>query len=212
MPRCYPSRVRRARAAHPVRRVTRRGAQTLAGSLGVALLCGCSGGAGVVELNWVFVDRNGEGIYPGDQLGSNRRDNSCGLHGRLGDGATVDYDLEVELEICDPSCAAGCESAECLVGGPRRFSCETARGSDPDVPSADHPYRFTVHAVVLPSDALECSDAPSTCIDVPGPRERTVEEGLPTDLQVYQIKLDIDDREGASRADAQLDLEACGCA
>jgi hypothetical protein len=199
-----------ARRSHP-----RRSAWVLASTtllvLGSAMV-GCSDGTGVVELSWAIVDREGDAIYPGDQLSIDRRQDSCDLPGRIGDGVDVSYDLRVELEICDPLCEPGCDDPDCLVDGRRRFACDTARGSDPNVPAADHPYRFAVRAVVVRSDdGRECADLPAGCIDVPGPRERIVEAGLVTDLQVYQIRVGVDLGANESDPSARLDLEACGC-
>jgi hypothetical protein len=164
---------------------------------------------GVVELSWVFVDRDGDPIFPAGQFVQGNRD-SCGLPGRIG-AEQVAYDLQVELEICDATCPAGCGGEGCLVIDPLRFSCKTARGSDPDIPSSDDPYRFTVRTVIrVPDRNIECRDPEPTCIAVPGPRERKVLPGLVTDLHVHQIVLDMD--QAAPRSgDGSLDLEACGC-
>jgi hypothetical protein len=157
----------------------------------VAPTGGCADDAGVVELAWVFVDRDGDAIYPGGVFTSGDERDSCDLPGLVGEAEApelVGFDLRVELEICDPGCAAGCEAEECLVVPRHVFPCTTARGNDPDVPASTEPYRFSVRAV-------------------PAPRERVVTAGLVTDLQVFQIVVDVD-RQG----DAALDLEACGCA
>lgn len=176
-----------------------------------ALLAGCAENTGVVEVAWVFVDRTGEPIFPGDQLSADRRKSSCNFRSTSGAETSTKYDIDVELEICDPSCADGCEAEACRVMDPLGFPCDVARGSAADVPAADAPYRFTLHAVVTrDDDGTKCSELPSECIDVPGPRERTVTAGLVTDLQVYQIKLGID--VDGDDTESRLDLEACGCA
>lgn len=173
---------------------------------------GCSDNTGVVELSWVFVDRNGGVIYPGDQLSLDRRESSCDLPGQLGNGTSLPYDLRVELEICTAEDGAA-GANECHENLTRRFPCDTARGTDPEVDAADHPYRFTVRAVMTRSDNdVECTELPADCIDVPGPRERRVQPGLVTDLQVYQIKINVDVGAGESSPRARLDLEECGCA
>jgi len=165
-----------------------------------------------VELSWVFVDRNGGVIFPGDQLSLNRRESSCGLPGVLGDGSSILYDLQVELEICTSAADTGGDGS-CQEDVTRRFPCDTARGTDPEVAAADHAYRFTVRTVMTRSDSdVECTNLPVNCIDVPGPRERKVQPGLVTDLQVYQIKVNVDLADGESTQRAQLDLEECGCA
>jgi hypothetical protein len=164
---------------------------------------------GVVELSWVFVDRDGDPIFPAGQFVQGNRD-SCGLPGRIGT-ERVAYDLQVELEICDATCPEGCGGEGCPVVDPLRFSCKTARGSDPDIPSSDDPYRFTVRTVIrVPDRNIECRAPEPTCIAVPGPRERKVLPGLVTDLHVHQIVLDMD-QAAPSSGDGSLDLEACGC-
>lgn len=166
---------------------------------------GCADDTGVVELAWVFVDRDGDAIYPGGVFTADDERDSCELPGVAADRG-VAYDLRVELEICDPGCAAGCEAEECLVVPHHVFPCTTARGNDPDVPASDEPYRFTVRAVLdAPTFTSPCRDP--ACLAVPASRERVVTAGLVTDLQVYQVVVDVD-RQG----DASLDLEACGCA
>jgi len=176
-------------------------ALALLGSVGAG---GCvARDAGVVELAWVFVDRNGDPIYPGGVFSIDAERNSCDLPGSTADGS-LRFDLQVQLEICDPDCAAGCDDPECLVMDPLRFPCNTSRGNEREVPASDQPYRFTVRPV-LDSNVAECTDPEPTCIGVPGPRERKVTAGLVTDLQVYQIAVDI------PSSGTALDLEACGC-
>jgi hypothetical protein len=170
-----------------------------------ALASACGNDTGSVELAWVFVDRDGDPIYPGGVFTADDERDSCELPGTLG-GQSTRYDLRVELEICDPGCTEGCDAEACLVVPRLMFPCTTARGNDPDVPASDTPYRFTVRALLDPEPLAECDPAP-TCLAVPAPRERVVGAGLVTDLQVYQIVVDVD-RQG----DRSLDLEACGCA
>jgi len=166
----------------------------------------CSANDGSVELAWVFVDRDGDPIFPGGVFSLDDERDSCDLLGVLGD-RNIAYDLRVELEICDPDCAAGCDTEECMILPRRLFACNNARGNEPAVPASDRPYRFTVRAILsAPSVDIECRDAAPSCLAVPSPRERVVEAGLITDLQVYQIAVDVD-RDG----NEPLDLEACGC-
>lgn len=191
-------------------RIVRRAA--LPGLLALAAAAvGCADDTGAVELAWAFVDRDGDAIYPGGVFTSGDERDSCDLPGLVGDPAAPDlvgFDLRVELEICDPACAAGCDAEECLVVPRHVFPCTTARGNDPDVPASDETYRFSVRAVLdAPGFASECRDPAPSCLAVPAPRERVVTAGLVTDLQVFQIVVDVD-RQG----DAALDLEACGCA
>ncbi|MCA9705762.1 MAG: hypothetical protein KDK70_07935 [Myxococcales bacterium] len=171
----------------------------------VGLLVGCGDATGAVELAWVFVDRGGDPIFPGGVFSVDDEHDSCELPGVVADQG-VPYDLRVELEICDPACEAGCDAEECLVLPRRRFGCNTARGNEPEVPASDEPYRFTLRAVVGASSIdVDCPEP--TCIAVPAPRERVVEAGRVTDLQVYQLAVDVDRNAGE-----RLDLEACGCA
>jgi hypothetical protein len=165
----------------------------------------CGDDTGAVELAWVFVDRDGDAIYPGGVFTSDDERDSCDLPGVAGEQG-VAYTVRVELEICDPACAAGCDAEECRVVPNHVFPCTTARGNQPTVPASADPYRFTVRAVLdAPTFTSPCRDP--ACLAVPAPRERVVTAGLVTDLQVYQIVVDVD-RQG----DATLDLEACGCA
>lgn len=198
------------RPDHIRRPIRARAERSLAAFL-VLALAGCGDvDTGVVELAWVFVDRDGEPIFPAGQFAVGNRD-SCGLPGRI-DGDPVSYDLEVEVEICDPACPDGCGAEACRVIPPLRFSCETARGSDPDVPSSDDPYLFTFRSLVfIDGPDVVCPNPEPTCIAVPGPRERIVRPGLVTDLQVVQIVVDVD-QSAPTIAGGALDLEACGCA
>lgn len=170
-----------------------------------ALLGACGGETGAVELAWVFVDRDGDAIYPGGVFTADDERDSCELPGLAG-GQGIPYDLRVELEICDPGCEAGCDDEACLVVPRRMFPCTTARANDPDVPASDEPYRFTVRAVLDASSLAEQCREP-TCLAVPAPRERVVTAGLVTDLQVHQIVVDVD-----RQSDRSLQLEECGCA
>lgn len=174
-----------------------------------ALLCTLPASActpedtGVVELNWAVVDRDGEAIFPAGQFMASG--DTCDLPATRG-GESVRYDLQIELEICDQSCAGGCSDPDCLVVPTSRNSCTVARVTDRDVPASSEPYLFTMRAVIaLPGSS--CVDWVPPCIGLPGPRERTVHRGLVTDLQVFQVVLnaDIDAHDG-------LDLETCGCA
>lgn len=179
----------------------------MAGVLVAAALVGCGAPRGQVELAWRWVDRDGTVIFPTGIFEPRDRD-ACDLPGTLG-GAAVAYDLGVRLEICDPTCEMGCGDAECLVVPPRTFSCESYRGAETDVPASDDdPYRITLRPVLeIQPNGSVCRDVAPDCIAAPGPRERYVEAGLVTDLQVYQMVVDIE-----IEGDEVLDLEACGCA
>ncbi len=196
-----------ARGATLVSMISR--VHVLAASALGAVTPGCAD-SGVVELNWVFVDREGQPFYPGGQFALNRYEDSCNLRGFLG-GATVHYDLRLELEVCDPTCVGGCDDAACLVMEPHRFSCATARASDFDVPARSEPYQFQTRAIIEPTEGAACTDLPPTCVAVPGPRKRVVKPGLVTDLQVYQVGVNIDGGVRPSADAAHLNLEDCGC-
>ena len=164
----------------------------------------CGDGTGVVELSWIFTDRDGESLFPGGALTVGARRDSCDFVGRTSAG-TQPVDLRMQLEICDPLCAGGCDDPACLVVDPLRFPCTVSRGSNPNIPATDDPYRFTVRAVIESAE-IECTDPEPTCIAVPGPRDRSVEDGLVTDLAVYQLVVNV--QQGI---DEEIDLEACGC-
>ena len=177
----------------------------------VVLTVGCGEPAvGVLEFSWEFVDRDGDKIYPGGLFEPAASD-SCDLPARIGD-QSVTYDLGVQLEICDTACDQGCGDPDCLVVPPLRFGCKTFRGSDPDIPSSQDPYQFTLRAVIdVDQTGNTCLEPTPTCIGVAGPRERRIEGGLVTDLQVYQIAVDYDLDAPSDRESGSLDLEACGC-
>ncbi len=178
-------------------------------ALALLLTSACGDPTGAVEFAWAFVDRDGDPIFPGGVFSVEDERDTCDLPGSA-NGQDVTYDLRVELSICDLGCAAGCDDEQCLVLPSKTFPCNTARGNEPEVPSAEDPYRFIVRAVIsAPSIGQDqCRDAAPTCLAIPAPRERTVEAGLVTDLQVYQITVDVDRTQPGDR----LDLGACGCA
>jgi hypothetical protein len=167
-----------------------------------AAVTGCSDvDAGVVEINWRWVDRDGDPIYPAGQFNPGR--GSCDIRARTGAGSTR-VDLRLELTICEEACADECDE-DCQVIPPERFACDAARATLNGVPASSEPYLFLVSAVIDgPGDA--CVAPPPSCIAVPGPRARTVQRGLVVDLQVYQLAVDLD-----LGGDAALDMAACGC-
>lgn len=179
------------------------GATTAAVALMAGLPACVDADAGVVELNWAFVDRDGGAIFPAGQFSVGRGD-ACDLPGRSG-AAAVDVDLEIQLDICDAACDGQCDGA-CRIIDPVRPGCDSARTTLTDVPASEDPYLFFFRAVIV-TPSRECVAPPPDCIAVPGPRERTVERGLVTDLQVLQLAVDMD-----TEGDDPLDLEACGCA
>lgn len=177
-------------------------------AIAALLFAGCSADEGVVEWSWVFVDLDGRTIFPTGVFDLGGRD-ACNLPARA-NGRSVTYDLGVELSVCDPTCPQGCSDPDCQVIAPLEFDCETHRGSNPAIPSSDEPYQFALAPVLTLEDGSECREV-STCIASPGPRERVVEPGLVTDLQVFQLVVGI--VQGASSTDVgALDLEECGCA
>ena len=165
---------------------------------------GCGSEVGFVDLAWTFVDRGGSPIYPGGQFSRTRPDDSCGLPGTF-DGENVPYDLVVELVACPTAPVdAACETTS--------FSCRRHRARV-EVAASPVPYRFSARTRIEPRVAGASPCQPTggtTCIAAPGPRERTIDEGLVTDLQV--VRFDVDARAQATRAEDKLDLEECGCA
>lgn len=186
-----------------------RGATTaFAGLVALVTGLGCTVDTGAIEVAWVFVDRDGDAIFPGGLFdGASTRD-ACDLPAR-GTAGTTSYDLSVELQICDPQCAGGCDDASCSVIAPLGYDCETSRGSNIDIPSSSDPYQFVLKPIIELGSS-RCENPDPTCIAAPGPRERTVGQGLTVDLQVYQFIVDVD-REAPVNAGGSLDLEACGC-
>ncbi len=187
-----------------MQRLTTTWVSSLAGNVVLAASLGACANvdSGVVELNWAFVDRDGDAIFPAGQFSAGRGD-ACDQPGRIG-ADEVSVDLEVQLDICDSDCAGSCDG-DCQIVPPERAGCDAYRTTITDVPASARPYLFLLRAIVV-TPTGDCV-APSGCFAVPGPRERTVTRGLVTDLQVLQIVVDVD-----TEGDDVLDLEACGCA
>jgi hypothetical protein len=191
-----------------------RGSAFTALVVGVALVA-CIQDEGIVELNWAFVDRNQEPVYPGETL------TSCSFSGRLAAGEDArEYGLHVELRVCDATCEAGCASSTCLVHE-QRFSCQTARGTARVPAVAGNQYTFTTRVVAISDGEGEDSACYCTirdeCALVPGSRTREVRPGLVTDLQVYQLVLPTLDVQNNKDTPIALDLAECcepspGCA
>jgi hypothetical protein len=172
-------------------------------ALGATLSGGCET-EGVVEIAWRMVDRGGNVVFPSALFAPGSADDTCALPGTFA-GRDVAYTLRMALEICAPcesdACVDACES--------HRFACDTHRGSL-RIPAHQAPYRFRLVPTIEPKDpTIACAEPEPTCVTVPGPRERRVQDGLVTDLEVYQVVLALDSESG--RRD-RLDLEACGCA
>lgn len=173
--------------------------------LALGLAAACVHDRGEIELNWTIVDRGGTQVFPFGFLGD-----TCEFRGKFAEAeAPRDYDLQVQLRLCDPDCADGCDAPACQVDV-LRFDCSAARGFSTVPVSGDAPYDMRVDLVAAPDDGTcGCSLTPP-CALVPGPRRRSVEPGLVTDLQVYLLVLGLDDI-AASYQDgrARLDLDAC---
>lgn len=151
-------------------------------ALAIPLVTGCGVDAGIVELNWEFLDATADrGIG-----------NTCDL--RAEDGSA--YALRVELLVSEN----GCEGDECEVAR-ERFACERTRGSALDVPASDEPYLMQVFVVA--EHGNDETVLGSQCAAVPGPRTRTVHAGQITDLAVYELIIHAID------GDQALDLEGC---
>lgn len=184
------------------------GLSAATGTLG-ALATGCTPTEGYVEIAWALIDQGGTALYPDGAL-----TNTCDFVGLVdsgdggvdmpGDPVETPATLRFELLVCDPECAGGCDDPECQVIDPRSFACNTARGSV-TVPSSGLDYRFEPRVIAELAGDPACTCTLSTeCVQLPGPRDRKVEGGLVTDLQVYQIVLDLDDPTTAT-----LDLRTC---
>ncbi|GEM_PF-1377298 len=172
----------------------------LLATLAAALVPGgsCARDRGVVELGWLFVDADGERLFPQGRL-----DDTCALESEVAEGGRVRYDLQVELLMTRSECTGGIDDDACLVLSPLRFACDTARGSHLDVPASEQPYLMTVRAVAVRADTGDVCVPDAECVVVPGPRTREVEGGLVTDLQIYEIVL--------ADAGHLLDERECGC-
>jgi hypothetical protein len=178
------------------------------GAIVLALLAGtaCDRDHGEIELNWTIVDRAGTQIAPFGALGD-----TCNFSGKLAeaDAKASTYDLELRLRLCDPDCAAGCDDPSCAIED-LRYDCRAARGFSSVPARTDSPYDIVVDLVAKPrGGACGCALTPP-CALVPGPRRRTVEAGLVTDLQVYLLVLGIDNiRDSLEGGHPRLDLDAC---
>lgn len=190
----------------PPRPPPRRGGLVGAIALALAAFGGaCDRDHGEVELNWTLVDRAGTQIAPFGALGD-----TCDFTGKFtaSDAKPSTYDLELRLRLCDPECAAGCDDPACVQD--LRYDCSAARGFSTVPARTDQPYDITVDLVAQPhSGACGCALTPP-CALVPGPRRRTVEAGLVTDLQVYLLVLGIDNiRDSLEAGRPRLDLDTC---
>lgn len=180
----------------------------LVGAIALALagLSACDRDHGEIELNWALVDRAGTQIAPFGALGD-----TCNFTGKFAeaDAQASIYDLELRLRLCDPDCAAGCDDPGCLIED-LRYDCSAARGFSTVPARTDSPYDIHVDLVAQPrSGACGCALTPP-CALVPGPRRRTVEAGLVTDLQVYLLVLGIDNiNDSLEGGRPRLDLDAC---
>ncbi|MBA3546078.1 MAG: hypothetical protein H0T76_06325, partial [Nannocystis sp.] len=163
----------------------------------------CDRENGQIELNWTVVDRAGTQIAPFGVLGD-----TCDFSGKLAaaDTEPSNYDLVVRLRLCDSECAGGCDDPTCEVVKDLRYGCGAARGFSTVPARTDTPYDIEVDLVATPqSGACGCALTPP-CALVPGPRRRTVEPGLVTDLQVYLLVLGLDNiRESREDGRPRLD-------
>ncbi len=198
----------RAREADP-----RRGLALGAG-LGFTFLAlaACAEPAGIVEIDWAFVDRNAAAIFPGGPI--LETPDTCALSGRDSQG-TRDYALQVRLIAREEICGGESETGEtgetsdesCIVRE-AYFGCDRARGALTDVPPSDAPYIFELEVWATPAGESAPGFAiDPACIAVPGPRTRRVEAGRITDLAVYQLvanAIDLDDPVSGG-----LDLVGC---
>ena len=175
----------------------------------LAATSACTSDSAIVELDWNFVDHDGEPIFPGGSIINNR--DTCALDGVGATGLTT-YALIVSLVIEDTRCLADFEDmpmddpAACEVAR-ESFDCDRARGAVTGVPVSDAPYLMSVEVFADPAGDEEPFLVDPTCIAVPGPRTRKVQSGRITDLAVYQLVahgIKLDDAEAG-----QLDLPGC---
>lgn len=164
------------------------------------LTAACTDNEGEVEIDWTLVDRAGAQVFPSGAL-----DDTCDFVGLMpGKGdVPVDYSVNVELHLCEPGCEPGCNDPACILTI-LDYDCTAARGYST---VATGPYDFDVHLIATPTDGSCACDIQPPCALVPGPRRRTVEPGLVTDLAVYLMVLGFDNV-GASQENgrARLDL------
>lgn len=166
---------------------------------------GCERDRGEVEVNWTIVDRSGSQVFPSGRLGD-----TCKFTGTLpGADAAARYALAVQVRLCEPGCSGGCDDPACQLDR-LDFDCSAARGFAEVEASATIPYDFHVDLVAAPEDgSCACTVIPP-CALVPGPRSRTVQPGLVTDLQVFLLVLGLDDIAAAAEAGrTRLDLAEC---
>ena len=165
------------------------------------MLAACQQDRGEVEIDWTLVDRAGAQIFPSGAL-----EDTCAFVGRLpGSGEDlVDYEVLVEINLCEPGCEPGCTDPACIHTR-LTFDCTAARGYA-TVEARSEPYDFDIHLVAAPADGSCACDLQPPCALIPGPRRRTVEPGLITDLQVYLMVLGLDDID-AAEADGRVRLD-----
>ena len=180
----------------------------------LAPLGACAPTQGYIEIAWAVIDEGGTPLYPDGEL-----QNTCDFTGLfkpepIGETEGVPQEvpqevpaiLRVELTICDPTCEGGCDDPTCQIVDPKSFACNSARAQMTVPSSADNDkYRFETHIVAeLKGDQSCTCRLTSACALLPGPRERQVQGGLVTDLQVYQVVLALDEPRSAT-----IDLTEC---
>lgn len=165
------------------------------------MLSACQQDRGEVEIDWTLVDRAGAQIFPSGAL-----EDTCAFVGRLpGSGEDlVDYEVLVEINLCEPGCEPGCTDPACIHTR-ITFDCTAARGYA-TVEARAEPYDFDIHLVAAPADGSCACDLQPPCALIPGPRRRTVEPGLVTDLAVFLMVLGLDDI-GASQEGGRTRLD-----
>jgi hypothetical protein len=174
----------------------------------------CGANTAIVELDWAFVDNDGEPIFPGGAILSNR--DTCSLTG-VDENGTQTYALNVSLVIEDAACVdasgdlgdtgGGTAAEDCEVAR-EQFDCDRARGAITGLTVSEEAYLMRVEVWARSHGDGEASFLVDTsCIAVPGPRTRRVEAGRITDLAVYQLVahgIDQDDSVAGG-----LDLPGC---
>ncbi|PCC74539.1 hypothetical protein SAMN02745121_06904 [Nannocystis exedens] len=212
-----------ALAPAPASPLRRRPSPAAGAILALSAATACVRDKGEVELNWTVVDAAGRSIFPAGELGdvcnldADKFDDLCGFIGSTTpDGPRRPYRLRTQLRLCEPDCPQACTADESCQIDVRTYGCKAARGFSIVDARADEPYDFEVALVAeFEDDGCVCELGPA-CALTPGPRTRTVEPGLLTDLQVYLFVLtglDACAQEPSEQGRTVMDLQGCcdGC-
>ncbi|MDC0718805.1 hypothetical protein [Nannocystis bainbridge] len=213
-----------ALAPAPASPLRRRPSPAVGAILALVTIAACVRDKGEVELNWTVVDAAGRSIFPAGELDdidncdadAARFGDLCGFIGRVtADGPRKPYQLHAQLRLCEPDCPQACATDESCQVDVLTYDCKAARGFSIVTAREQEPYDFEVGVVAQFADGCVCELGPA-CALTPGPRSRTVEPGLLTDLQVYLFVLtglDACVQEPSEQGRTVMDLVGCcaGC-